>query len=680
MLSQKSQDTIHPEYRPDIDGLRGIAVLSVVLFHAFPRSLQGGFVGVDIFFVISGFLISTIIFRNLDRNTFSLRDFYFRRIRRIFPALGIVLLSVLVFGWFCLFPGEMKQLGSHVAASSGFIQNLILWKESGYFDNLADTKPLLHIWSLGIEEQFYFVYPLFLLSVAALSKVFGRSYKKSIYLLALSLVFILSFLLNLDLIKIDPTKAFYLPQYRLFELTLGGILSWVVLYQADIPISFAGSQRHFFPRWLTRKLARNFLSFLGLIALLFTFGQFSRETVFPGKNALLPIFATALIIFAGPKSWLNEKILSHKILVKIGLISFPLYLWHWPILSYGRIIYGETTAREFRLIAVAISILLAWLTVKFVEKPFRFGNEKVRLKVVTLCLMVFCIGGAGLYSSRHQPEPALSESRKETNMIVARAIDNCKKKFPKWDDPQGIGTDQPCSLQTETPTIALIGDSHSGHLYYGLVHKLKHTHESVVNFPASCAAPLMNVSTGMTPSQPFRSNNARLMNWGYEYIGKTDSIRTVYLAHNPICSSNNAVDLGDTTQENYLVVLRNGLVRSLQFLISKNKNVVIVLDIPIFPYYPAKCKSRGTFFDFLRTPCDISIISESRNRYNQIVGEVVTSQFPNVKILNLAELFCNSGKCNPVQGGKLLYPDHDSGHLNDDGSVFVSDFLLKAIP
>lgn len=168
-----SENTLHPKYRPDIDGLRAIAVLSVVIYHGFPSSLRGDFAGVDIFFVISGFLISTILFQNIDRGSFSIGDFYSRRIRRIFPALGIVLLSVLIFGWFCLFPDEMKQLGKHTAASSGFIQNFALWKESGYFDNSSDTKPLLHIWSLGIEEQFYFVWPLLLWGCGKLSESYG---------------------------------------------------------------------------------------------------------------------------------------------------------------------------------------------------------------------------------------------------------------------------------------------------------------------------------------------------------------------------------------------------------------------------------------------------------------------------------------------------------------------------
>jgi peptidoglycan/LPS O-acetylase OafA/YrhL len=158
----QSSPLTHPKYRSDIDGLRAVAVLSVVVFHAFPDWLQGGFIGVDIFFVISGYLISTILFENLERGTFSFQEFYVRRIKRIFPALLLVLVACLVFGWFALYPDEYQQLGTHLAAGAGFLANFIFWGESGYFDNAADTKPLLHLWSLGIEEQFYIVWPLLL--------------------------------------------------------------------------------------------------------------------------------------------------------------------------------------------------------------------------------------------------------------------------------------------------------------------------------------------------------------------------------------------------------------------------------------------------------------------------------------------------------------------------------------
>ncbi len=390
-----SENPLRPKYRPDIDGLRAVAVLSVVFYHGFPGSLRGGFVGVDIFFMISGFLISTIIFQSIDQGSFSVSNFYSRRIRRIFPALAIVLISVLAFGWLCLFPDELQQLGKHTAASAGFIQNFILWREVGYFDNASETKPLLHIWSLGIEEQFYLIWPLLLWMASKLGKINDGHHEKLCCFLATISVFVLSFVLNLDLVKLDPAKTFYLPQYRFFELALGGMLSWWVLYGSGIWTTPVDKQKRAFLARFDERRIRNVSSITGFLILLIAFGQFNKQTVFPGKNALIPIFATAMIIWAGPQSWFNNKILSNKVLVWFGLISFPLYLWHWPIFAFGRIVYGGIPALEFRFIAVAISILLSWLTVRFIEGPFRFGNTRVPLKLATLGLVVCAVGGIG---------------------------------------------------------------------------------------------------------------------------------------------------------------------------------------------------------------------------------------------------------------------------------------------
>ena len=212
----------HSKYRPDIDGLRAIAVLSVVAFHAFPSWIRGGFIGVDVFFVISGYLISTIIFENLDKGTFSFSEFYSRRIRRIFPALLLVLIACFAFGWFALLADEYKQLGKHIAAGAGFISNFILWNESGYFDNSADAKPLLHLWSLGIEEQFYIVWPLLLWFV----------WKRKFNLLTITIVLaVASFILNLKGVKQDMVATFYSPQPRFWELLCGSLLAWFTLYK-----------------------------------------------------------------------------------------------------------------------------------------------------------------------------------------------------------------------------------------------------------------------------------------------------------------------------------------------------------------------------------------------------------------------------------------------------------------
>lgn len=354
------------KYRPDIDGLRAIAILAVIIFHAFPKKIPGGFVGVDIFFVISGFLISTIIFSGLERGNFSLIEFYIRRVRRIFPALILVLASCLIFGWVVLFSYEYKQLGLHVSAGSGFIQNFILWDESGYFDHAAETKPLLHLWSLAIEEQFYIFWPLLL----------AFAWKKQWDILTITLaIATVSFSSNIYLIMTGhEAAAFYMPFSRFWELMVGGVLAYVILNK---------------PQLINKQ--KNVQSFIGLFFLVAGFALLNKHSNFPGWCALLPTVGTFLIISAGPDSWMNRYILSNKLMIWIGLISYPLYLWHWPILTFTRITTITLPSATLKWLALIFSVLLAWATFKFLENPIRTEKIKKHMVSVALGFMTFCL-------------------------------------------------------------------------------------------------------------------------------------------------------------------------------------------------------------------------------------------------------------------------------------------------
>ncbi len=355
------------QYRADIDGLRAVAVLSVVAFHAFPALLPGGFIGVDVFFVISGFLISNIIFSSLANEEFSFCDFYSRRIRRIFPALIIVLISCFALGWFVLSAIDFKMLGRHIVGGSTFLSNLLLWREIGYFNEAAETKPLLHLWSLGIEEQFYIVWPL-LFSVA-------WKYKVSFLRITVTLT-VISFLWSLRETHVNVTAAFYSPLTRFWELGIGGILA------SSIRKRNIGSS---YP---------NFYSVLGFALIAIALFSIDKTKSFPGIWALLPTLGAFLIISAGPFAWLNRVILSHRILVWVGLISFPLYLWHWPLLSIFRISESEPLTLMQRLIIVLMSLLFSWGTYLWIEKPLRFKNRE-KYKVKLLCLAMGIVGVIG---------------------------------------------------------------------------------------------------------------------------------------------------------------------------------------------------------------------------------------------------------------------------------------------
>jgi peptidoglycan/LPS O-acetylase OafA/YrhL len=376
------------KYRADIDGLRAVAVLAVIGFHAFPQWVHGGFVGVDVFFVISGYLISGIIFTALDRDRFSFSDFYARRIRRIFPALIVVLAACYAAGWFLLFADRFAPLGKHIAGGAGFAANLVLWREASYFDGAADTKPLLHLWSLGVEEQFYLIWPL----------TAWLAWQRRFDLLALTIaVFLGSLYVNLDRIRRDLVGTFYLPHTRFWELMAGAFLAHVTTSAPSL-----GAMRWLRDRYLAitaAASARHAISIAGAVLIAASVFGIDQSRHFPGRWAIPPVTGAALMIAAGPDAILNRYLLARPLIVGIGLISYPLYLWHWPMLSILRLVEGETPTATARSIAVLASILLAWLTYVFVEKPIRFGPRR-RGTVPALCVLLAAIGLAGLYTFR----------------------------------------------------------------------------------------------------------------------------------------------------------------------------------------------------------------------------------------------------------------------------------------
>jgi peptidoglycan/LPS O-acetylase OafA/YrhL len=336
------------QYRADIDGLRAVAVAVVVAFHAFPGWVKGGFVGVDVFFVISGFLISGIIFHSLQAGSFSYLAFYRRRIRRIFPALVIVGAASGLAGWYVLLPEEFRQLGKHLLAGAGFVSNFVLWSEAGYFDQAADTKPLMHLWSLGVEEQFYIVWPV---AVAFAWKTRSQAMGRVIAGIAA-----VSFAINLLLVYPHPTAAFYWPLSRLWELMAGCALGYAIHRGMRVP----GSPD-----------ARSAAGMLLIIAsVLFL----DKDRDFPGWWAVLPVLGASLIISAGPDAWLNKRVLAARPMVWVGLVSYPLYLWHWPVLVFAQMGKGAALTPLDRVGAVVLAVVLACLTYRLVELPARRGS------------------------------------------------------------------------------------------------------------------------------------------------------------------------------------------------------------------------------------------------------------------------------------------------------------------
>ena len=441
----------HPSYRPDIDGLRAIAVLLVVIHHAFPAFLRGGFIGVDLFFVISGYLISTIIFQNLQQGTFSFLDFYTRRVKRIFPALCLVLIASFIYGWFTLLPVDYKQLGKHMAAGAAFVSNFAFWNESGYFDGGSKLKPLLHLWSLGVEEQYYIFWPLIVLLV----------WKRKLNLLTVCLVlFVLSFAVNMWTVKSNSTAAFYSPLSRFWELLIGSVLAYTTLHSAQQSI-----------KTLKSTTFSNATACAGALLLAIGVYFINPERRFPGFWALFPTIAAYLLIKAGPQAWFNRVVLSNRLLVWIGLISFPLYLWHWPLLVFAELHEGKTPSTEIRLGMITAAIVLAWLTFRLVERPIRFGSKSAKTPIL-LCSVLLATALAGGYTYMRGG----FESR--FPQFIQEILNNQPWLHEGWrlktcileqNHPSSEFADS-CVEKNKRPLVFLWGDSHAAALYPGLKH------------------------------------------------------------------------------------------------------------------------------------------------------------------------------------------------------------------
>ncbi len=473
-------------YRPDVDGLRAVAIVGVLLFHAWPGLCPGGFVVVDVFFVISGFLITNIITTQLNANQLSFGAFYANRVKRIFPAMVVVLLACVAIGWVALEPRDYAQLGKHTVASAVFGENFMLWTESGYFDRAAQHKPLLHLWSLAIEEQFYVCYPPL---VWLLWRAGRRVAAFSLAGLAAA-----SFAANVLTVQEHASTAFFLPHTRVWELLSGGVL-------ALRPAASAGDA------W-----RRNASGALGLSLIAVAMATFDHGTPFPGWAALVPVAGTLLTLSAGRDAFTNRALLGNRAAVAIGLISYPLYLWHWPLLSLADVgVYP--TSLIVRPAVVLVSFALAWLTFRLVEGPFRFGPRSNRAKLAVL--VGGAIGAALLgvalqinngFASRVPPAIRAIATWRYDYLTDARSPScwlGAQDRFAQ------LGAECWGGLRQErgADTLVVWGDSHSARLYPGLVAALP-SGTDFAQFSRNTCPPLL---TTPSLSRRCRAHNARVL-------------------------------------------------------------------------------------------------------------------------------------------------------------------------
>ena len=459
----KISNNTNIHYQPSIDGLRAIAVLLVLGFHAFPTQIPGGYVGVDIFFVISGYLISTIILKDLSLGNFSLKEFYFRRVRRLLPALLLIFIGAYAVGWFVLTPHEFENLNKQITAGSFFVANFILWKQSGYFDEATELKPFQHLWSLAIEEQFYLIWPLLLIAVV-------RYQKNPIWIMCL--IFGFSFVANIWITQTNLIGAFYAPWTRFWELSLGGILA---CYQLNYSKQIITSHFYILSINFYKKIteSHSVLVFsIGLFLIAIASLGFTKNSHFPSYLALLPTFGALFILLAITQPRTNS-LLSNQLLVKVGLISYPLYLWHWVLLSYARILYGEGLPNLYRIAIVTLSFLLAWFTYRFVERPFRFGSHLI-MKAQLLIVLTIAMGILAFFTKEFDGFPQRFD---KAPLTIRFQVAHCDEKFTDTEL-------RPCvfgNLNAQEQ-ILVFGDSMAGQLtaalndVYGKDYKITFLH------------------------------------------------------------------------------------------------------------------------------------------------------------------------------------------------------------
>lgn len=618
------------QYRREIDGLRAIAVLSVVFFHAGFKGFGGGFVGVDVFFVISGYLITSIIVGEKLAGGFSFLRFYERRARRILPALFLVVVATIPFAWLWMLPGDMKDFAQSVAFVSFFSSNILFWKESGYFDTVTELKPLLHTWSLAVEEQYYLIFPLLLLLL--LRK--GRRWA----MIGLSLLCVASFVAAQTGSLKNPVKTFYLLQTRGWELLIGALIS---LYVYGRQIAWGRSDA------ATRAI-NEAGGLLGLALIVAAIVFFDETTPFPGVYALLPTFGAGLIILcASQETWVG-RVLGWKVPVGIGLISYSFYLWHQPLFALGRYIDPDITWYELLMLA-GLAGVLATLSWRYVERPFRDRNMVSRRQIFAFSLAGSALlglfgwvghateGFAGRYSPKDASLTLPMEQR--DNYVWARFNERLYKPF----DPNG------------GRKILVIGDSYSADF-------LNAVHEAGLNrnlqfstYPISATCGNLYLTIDLLPKiDPKERAFCRTQNWYAndqlrERMKESDAIWVIGSWREwqaqllPESKRNLERDFG----KKVIVVGRKDLGRvNLRQLVSMPEKERIKLE---------------------------SNMRRAHVRTNDLMKKTLGQDF-----LDISELLCGSStKCRPfTRDGKLI--SFDGGHLTEDGARYLGQRLTES--
>lgn len=628
-------------YRPDIDGLRAVAVLAVVIYHAFPGAVPGGYAGVDIFFVISGYLITGIIDREMREQRFSLGRFYGRRIRRIFPALIIVVLVAFVIGWFLLPVREMEALGQNIKGASVFIQNFILRQQIvGYFDPGADRLPLLHLWSLSIEEQYYIVWPGVLL-------LLSRWRRGSLAIVAL--LGLASFLACVLTPSNDIAQAFYMPTVRAWELLAGSLLA---LAQHETYADAAWNR--LFSRLNTG------IAVAGAAGIVVAFAAFGAATRWPGFATLVPVVAAAALIGTGG-TFIHGRILSSRPMVSVGLISYPLYLWHYPLIAYAKLVYEGVVPLALMCGLVGLAVLLAWLTYRFIERPFRFGSSSSWLTIAPLLAGMAAMGLIGVVTDATYGLPVRFPEQIRPFMLSS------SETTSQWRRGQCLLLLQPasefapeCAGHGRHPLLLIWGDSYGAALYPGLLHFAADRGYDVAEYTSSACPPLIGYSL---PERPFcQSVNE-------DVLTRIERLRP-------------DVVILQATWGHAEPILREDLPRTVARLKAMNVPKIVLMGSP--PVWEGAGLSVNVLKYYRENGAVLPVRSFYRSMDEWVRGRdallETLSRELGIQYVSIRRIFCDDSGCLTRIGpdGSELTA-FDAGHLTVPASIFLASHILDTL-
>lgn len=649
-------------YRPDIDGLRALAILSVVLFHAKVPWFGGGFVGVDVFFVISGYLIGSLVYGDIRESKFSFLHFYERRAKRILPALIAVLLACNAIAFILLSPLELRDYCAQAFSAVASSSNIYYWLRSNYFNPSIALKPLLMTWSLGIEEQFYLLFPL---SLFLAYKFFPRRVLQLVAAVCAG-----SFVICVWCANSYPSAAFYLLPTRAWELGLG-----VSLAILELERNLSGNRS---------AVASEILGSSGLALVLASVIAYSESTRFPGLAALLPTLGTACLI-SSPRSVVNRKLLASPPAVFVGLISYSWYLWHWPLLSFARIVSGGMLSVPQALLIATLSLGLAVLSHRFIEQPFRRSRASSLRLWTGYASVVSALAVAALAGYLHSGWPGRMPELKNYETAVSAVETNpCLAGF----DETHPRLHAPCVI-SGSAKVALLGDSHAAALAPAIQESaLHHGYGFELLAKASCP-PLQGRSLRWTLRPTFEQKCSEFNHAALQHVLSDPSTTTVVLAgfwSAPLNKdsrqfySDPSKPTESISEADSYSNFRSGLLRTIATLRASGKRVLVATDVPAFEPDPMSLvrnsliRRRGQLASLLSSQkaslapvAEESAISPVDVIADREVCEAATEG--GAQLLDLSRNLCADSHCRFWDNGVLLYSD--SSHLTAAGAEYA---------